>query len=160
MNSLELPTPFQLTSDTSHWNEARRIYRRVCVLRALGRDDEATVVENRDLARVLATARLAAESDAHSEETAVLGAESERVANAAVLAELLAPLLADKLASQMRANEFAASSAALLPSAAGLPVSVPARKPVIATAPDSTQRRNASVPSITDLIDGMLSQEA
>ena len=146
MNRAELPAPLQFLSDTSQWDDVRRIYRRVCLLRATGKNEEATQLENSEFARVLAAARIA--SNNGDEEAGVLAEEAERVSSACVLAELLAPLLAERLRTQ--------------PS----PISVSETAP----APVSTVREKEKsaapvrpppdkVPSIADLIDGMLSQE-
>jgi hypothetical protein len=154
LNSLELAAPFRISPDTSHWDEVRRIYRRIGVLRATGREQEAETVENRDLARALTVARAAAESE--SEETAVLAVEAERVLNASLLAEMLAPLLAERLQSTLGASVADGSRAATFapPSETTAPVAsiAPAKLP--------QPRKNEGMPSIADLIDGMLSQDA
>jgi hypothetical protein len=123
----------------SQWDEVRRIYRRVCVLRAGGKIDEAAQLENIELASALAVARLTPHSP--DEESALLAEEAERVANASVLAELLAPMLAEHL----RVN----------------PPPVQATPPAPEPKPRNTAARPppAKAPSIADLLDGMLSQE-
>lgn len=122
----------------------RRVYRRVCVLRATGKVDEAAALENEDLARALAAARIATNNS--EQEAAVLADEAERIANATVLAELLAPMLAEHLRPE--------TAPAAAPSVAMAPA-VP-DQPSKATRPPPEK----NVPSIADLIDGMLSQEA
>ena len=127
----------------SQWDEVRRIYRRVCVLRASGKIDEATQLENIELARALAVARLTPHTA--DEESALLAEEAERVANASVLAELLAPMLAEHL----RVDTAPA------PAPVVVAASIAPEKPSKASRPPAEK----NVPSIADLIDGMLSQE-
>src|SRR5690606_37509431 len=91
LNSAELPEPLHLFSEASPWDDVRRIYRRICVLRANGKADEAAHLENQDLARALAEARIATNNS--EEEAVVLAQEAEPVANDAVLAELIAPMV-------------------------------------------------------------------
>jgi hypothetical protein len=154
LNSVELPI-----SDPSrqhNWDEVRQVQRRIWLLRAIGKTDEASQLEHVDLPRALATARITAPD---VDEQSVLADEAERVANATVLAELLAPLLADRLRS---APANAASSAASAPANAS-PANTPEPTPAAATPPPrpaSAPARPASStpPSVTDLIDGMLSQ--
>ena len=141
LNSAELPEPLHLLSETSPWDDVRRIYRRICVLRANRKTDDAAQLENQDLARALAEARIATNNS--EEEAIVLAQEAERVANAAVLAELIAPMVAE----QVRAD---------LPR-----VAAPQNSP-IATPDESSKAvrpRRESVPTIADMLDGMLSQE-
>ena len=113
----------------------RRIYRRVCELRAIGRADEAVQLENSDLPAALAAARRAG---VDVDESALFAGEDERVADALLLAELLAPMLASRLPSAPR-----------LPAAG--PPSAPAR---------ASRSRTASSPQVADLIDDMLAQAA
>lgn len=120
----------------------RRIYRRVCVLRAKGAREDAAELENTELARVLAAARL--NDLLPEEEMRIFHQEAERVANASVLAELLAPLLAEELGTAPR---FAPAVSPSSPTPAHpKPANVPRPAP-------------EKPPSITDLLDGMLSQE-
>jgi hypothetical protein len=139
-----LPDP---AAAPSHWDDVRRIYRRVCVLREQGRDAEATSLEHAEFSRALSAARAA--SKAGDEEAGVLAAEAERVSTACLLAEMVAPLIAEQLRAE-------------LPGLAGGAVAVakmPARGVSVATAPKS-RPAPAAPPSITDLIDGMLSLES
>lgn len=128
----------------------------MCILRALGKDQDASSLENRDLSRALAAAREVAESE--HEEAAVLAAESERVLNASITAELLTPLLAERLSLAMQAPAPKPQVASARAEAAPTAIVVP--EPKAATPPMSAPRPSAGVPSITDLIDGMLSQES
>jgi hypothetical protein len=144
LNSAELPLPLhQFSSEKSQWDDVRRIYRRVCVLRATGKNDDAAALENEELAQALSAARIATNNS--EEEAAVLAQEAERVSNATVLAELLAPILAEHL----RADVPLVSA----PQIAAVPV-LPEKTP------KPTRSPAASVPNIADLIDGMLSQRA
>jgi hypothetical protein len=114
------------------------------VLRATGKVDDAATLENEDLARALAAARIATNNS--EQEAAVLAEEAERIINATVLAELLAPMLAEHLR----------------------PETVPATTPAVAMAPAIAEKTapvvrppaEKQLPSIADLIDGMLSQQA
>ncbi|HVU24407.1 MAG TPA: hypothetical protein VHE13_09810 [Opitutus sp.] len=112
----------------------RRLYRRVCELRATGRTAEAAELERADLSDALAAARR--ESTAF-DEAALLAAEDERIADARLLAELLAPMLASRV------------SAAPASARVTGPVPVPARAP-----------RTGSAPPVADLLDEMLTQAA
>ncbi|MEO7599762.1 MAG: hypothetical protein ABIV50_12565 [Opitutus sp.] len=147
MNSAELPSPLHFLSDTSQWDDVRRIYRRVCVLRATGKADEATQLEADDLARALAVARIA--STNNEDEIGIMVSEAERVSNAVVLAELLAPMLAEYL--RVHAPQEAAAKSVVASAAVEKAKVVPALAP--RPIPDKP-------PSIADFIDGMLSQEA
>jgi hypothetical protein len=111
------------------------------VLRATGKNDDAAVLENEDLARALSIARIATNNS--DEEAAVFSEEAERVSNATVLAELLAPMLAEHL----RPSTSPVAAQSVVPAAA-MP-----EKPAKVSRP-----LPESAPSIADLIDGMLSQ--
>jgi hypothetical protein len=142
LNSAQLPSSSSpiISSD---WEAVRRLHRRICVLRATGRDADASVLERGDFSRALSAAR--ATSDSPVNETSLLAAESDRVADACVLADVLAPLLAEQLRPGAPA-----SLAAVSPEAASTAVSTPT---------PSTRPSRVPVPGIADLIDGMLSQE-
>lgn len=130
----------------------RRVYRRICVLRAAGHPAEALDLELEELPQALATAREAAGVHA-SDEASVLAQEAERVANASVLAELVAPLLAERL--NARPAAAAASPAAV--SAATSPVRKPSHAPSAMPAA-AAKPAVQNPPSIADLLDGMLAQ--
>jgi len=92
------------------WTEVGKIYRRVCVLKSTGRHAEARRLEATELEAALACIRTAAEGSAEAEAriASVMAAESERVAEALTLAEILAPMLVERLGSNppvKRANE-------------------------------------------------------
>jgi hypothetical protein len=112
------------------------------VLRANGRKEDAVELENTELARALAAARLS-ETPA-GEEASIFAQEAERVLNASVLAELLAPMLAEELRAS--AHHVPAVPVSTATQAAPKPASVVRPAPL-------------KSPSITDLLDGMLSQE-
>lgn len=102
-------------------------------------------MENEDLARALAAARFVTNNS--EQEAVVLTEEAERVSAATVLAELLAPMLAEHLRSTHLGP-------AVAPAAVATPV-----------LPEKSSKANPpppknNVPSIADLIDGMLSQQA
>lgn len=145
----------------THWDDVRRIYRRMCLLRAAGRDRDAERIENSDLARALARARTQS-AGTEIDEAAVLAQEAERVTNAAVLAELLAPLLAEHLQHPVAQTAPLSTVVATPPSAtspATAPVSppnTPAYSPPAGSAAPRPPVLNA--PSVADLLDGMLAQ--
>lgn len=145
MNSAELSTLFPTSSETPQWAEVRRIYRRICVLRATGKSDEAAVLEETELASALAHARVTADSD--DSEAKLLADEGERVSNASAFAELLAPLLAERLRADLRFATPVTASPHSNANSAAAPAAQPARP------------LGSEVPGIADLIDGMLSQE-
>jgi hypothetical protein len=118
--------------------------RRVCVLRERGHPDDAERLRAGELMAMVAAIRTPAESDAAVSErlNAIFAQEAERVANAAVLAELLAPSLLEKLQPQPGAepNTTRASPSIAPP----LPV-------------EKTVAPRAG--SIADFIDEMIAQE-
>ncbi len=75
------------------------IYRRVCVLKSTGRHAEARRLEETELEAALAAVRKTAQASAEAEAriASVMAAESERVAEALALAEILAPMLVERL---------------------------------------------------------------
>jgi hypothetical protein len=124
------------------WEHAARLCRRICVLREQGRATDAQALEEGELARARAALRAVhSETEFDAQFTSLLAAEAERVANAAVLAELLAPRLAELLASNGAATP---SSASAISRDSPLPV--------------SPKPRGASA-NIADFIDEMLAQE-
>lgn len=129
----------------------RRIYRRICVLRAGGHPADALDLELEELPKALAAAREAAGENADMA-ASVLAQEAERVTNASILAELVAPLLADRLNAR-------AATAAPVPAAAPSPAAAfrksPAPPPAAPVAPKPAVQ---TAPSIADLLDGMLAQ--
>ncbi len=135
------------SGELSHWDDVRRIYRRICLLREQGKTAEASSLENSEFSRSLAAARAASRSG--TEEAEVLAAEAERVSTACLLAEMVAPLLAECLRDELQ----------------GTPVTTAARaeakstRAVSAASPAPVPDRPTTSPSITDLIDGMLSLE-
>lgn len=80
------------------WSEIARICRRICLLRECHQPDAAEELRRGALAEAIAAIRTTSAPDAALEQKleATFAAESERVANAAVLAELLAPLIAQQ----------------------------------------------------------------
>lgn len=119
-----------------------RLCRRICLLRERGLDDDAQRLHSGTLGALISQLRDAAGPDTTVVDQRlqqIMATENERVANAAVLAELLAPLLSDK---------------ALAPSAAAdaFPPATPAPQPV----------RPPSHPPFTDIatfIDEMIAHE-
>lgn len=152
LNSAELPNSLSSNSELPLWSEVRRIYRRICVLRATGKNDEASELERNDFFPAITAARQAPE--AAQMEMRILAEENERVASASVLAELLAPLLATKLQAT-GAGPLAAAAAVRKPES---PLAAPPRRARVAS-PENSETAAAGVPGIADMIDGMLSQE-
>jgi hypothetical protein len=120
------------------------VCRRVCILRERGQNEEAERLRAGELMTMLAAIRAPDDSDATITDrlNALFATEAERVANAAVLAEILVPMIAEQLrpltASSAAANEIPAPS-------------------VVAPAPSKpVQPRPAS---IADFIDDMIAQE-
>lgn len=116
------------------------------MLRVTGRDDEANALEHGELAVALSTARI--DADGEVDEAALLAQESDRVATASVLADLVAPLLAERLRAEI------ASLALRTPNAAAAPTAAPDPPP-----PSPPRGPAEAVPAIADLIDGMLTQQ-
>jgi hypothetical protein len=131
---------------TVSWGEVTRACRRVCVLRERGQIEEAEQLRAGQLMELVAAARTADDSDAAVAErlNAILAAETERVANAAVLAELLAPLLAGQ------------GSRRDMPPP--VPPSAPPPSPV-PVAPPPAKLPGRRPASIADFIDDMIAQE-
>lgn len=127
------------------WNDVARICRRVWVLREHGRHDEAELLRQGELAFCVAAARMPADSDADVaiRLEAIMAHEAERVASAAVLAELLLPILTQQLSAP--AVLVAPASPAAIPAAPKL------------NAPQAPAQRPAA--SIADFIDMMIAQE-
>ena len=133
----------------------RRLYRRICLLRATGQNEEASALERSEFSEVLSSARKAPE--AAQNETRILAEESERVASASILAELLAPILAKKLQAPVLTSVETTSPAPARKTETSL--SAPPRRARVSSAENSESPAAAGVPGIADLIDGMLSQE-
>lgn len=148
LNSAALPSFSSSTPRSSAWDSVRRLYRRICVLRALGKEDEALALERSEYRFVLSQAR--AEAESIVDEANLLASEAERVEAAALLAEVLAPLLAERLRS---AGEPAPTSVAL-PAPAQF---VSSKSPTAPAAP--SRPTPAVVPGVADLIEGMLLQQ-
>lgn len=142
MSSVAVSPSCAPLAEPAHWDEVRRIYRRLCLLRSQGHLDEAAALESAEFARALSAARKASRTG--GDEAAVLAAEAERVSTACLLAEMIAPLLAECLRAEW--PSFAAARA-------------PARTASPRVAP-SSRTPSAAPPGIADLIDGMLSLEA
>lgn len=123
---------------TQPWRELGEIYRRICALRAQGRETDARAVEEGDFAAAVTALRERSGPGPENEERlqAVLAVEENRVVDATALAELLIPLLAERF----RLQPVAIAAAAASPR--------PAKRPAPAAAP-----------SVADFIDDMLAQE-
>jgi len=116
------------------------LVRRVCVLRALGRHDEAAALELREFGPTLEQLRSSNEPGAFSDAAvaALWSEERLRVSEAAVLAELLA--------QWMRVP--------------ALPGAIERRGTASASTSPLRPHRSDSAPVITDLLDQMLAGES
>jgi len=110
------------------------------VLRERGRSEEAEQLRASSLEQLLSDRRSEGEPDATIDDhlAAILVTEQERVANAAVLAELLLPILSEHLRSSAPLAKIAAVAAP------------PARPPAAPRVPST---------GIADFIDEMIAQE-
>lgn len=129
------------------WDEVRRLVRRIGLLRAAGRHAEALDLEIDELSRAFTAAR-AADPAGEDRSPAIQHEETERIAQASALAEILAPLLAEKLRQHLPPAVVGAAAALATPTESVRP---PAPN---AAAPSPT----SSPPSIADFIDSMLAQ--
>jgi hypothetical protein len=120
--------------------------RRVCVLRERGQHGEAEQLRTTSLAELVAALKSPAETDATitARLETIFAAETERVANAMVLADLLVPRLTEQLRS------FA-------PLPGMTPAAVNAAAP--AMPPPKPAPARAATISIADFIDDMIAQE-
>jgi hypothetical protein len=120
------------------WIKAGRVYRRVCLLRLEGRDDDARHVMEGEFAQAEAAALASCrgEADGESHLRAFLDGEGERMAMAVALAEVLVPELSRRLFLQSAAPVRA--SQAPEPSLAG---------------------SRSAAPALADFIDEMLALE-
>ena len=125
------------------WSDVARECRRVCVLRERGRNDEAEQVRQGFLADLVSAARAPTDTDADvaARLETLFARETERVANAAVLAELLLPVLLENL----RAVVATASAASVV-------------KPAAPILPRTSTPPTAAI-SIADFIDAMIARE-
>jgi hypothetical protein len=125
------------------WREIARTCRRVCLLRERGEHEEAERVRTGPLAALVSAARTPTDTDAGMalRLESLWAQETERVANAAVLAELLRNLLPEPPRSPASPSRATAGAAATpkLSSVPSKPRAVPA--------------------SIADFIDTMLEQD-
>jgi hypothetical protein len=142
---LRNPSDSNFPGSMTPWGEVARACRRICVLRERGQQDDAERIRTEELPRLVALARAPEETDAMANERLekIFSLEEERVASAAVIAELLAPMLAGK--SRPAPVEQVAVSVAPMPAAV-----------TPAPAPKPPERRSAS---IADFIDEMIAQE-
>lgn len=151
------------------WSDLARVCRRVCILRERGLAEEAEQLRTGQLAAMVTAVRTPQETDEAIERklAGLFATETERVANAAALAELLAPMLTDAriaplpLAAVSSAAPFAAASAA--PFAVGTAPSTtpfpPASSTPPAAAPAAKPARVAGALDLAGFIDEMIAQE-
>lgn len=120
-----------------------RMIRQACVLRERGDGDGAARLRERELATAIRDCRLAHGPDALPESAlqALFATEERRVAEAAILSELLVPRLAEALA------------------AAHVRASAPGARPALGASPAPVAAAPAGPPAIPDLLDAMLAAE-
>jgi hypothetical protein len=120
----------------------------VCILRERGQAEEAERLRVGELAEMLLAVRSPGDTDATvaARLDSIFSAETERVANAAVLAELLTPMLAEHLRPAATSQESA-------------PVIATVAEPLVTTPPAKTPAPRTTAISITDFIDEMIAQE-
>ena len=152
LSSASPPFPLHSTA-ASRWREVQSVYRRVCVLRASGKNEEAEVLESTKLTQAVGSLR---ESSPVTPDqlSGLFAAEEQRVADARALAEILLPMLME--------SSFA------LPLAASRPVTnsiaTASRTPATATVDSESKspledKSTGTLPGIADFIDEMLSQD-
>jgi hypothetical protein len=126
------------------WSDVARVCRRVCVLRERGQNEEAERLRAGELMTLLAAIRTPGDSDSATTDrlNALFATEAERVANAAVLAEMLLPMLAE----QLRPPAITAAAPQEIPMA-------------VVMAPVVTRPKPPRPASIADFIDDMIAQE-
>jgi len=115
------------------------VYRRVCLLRLEGRDDDARCVMDGEFAQAEAEALAACRGEADGESLLrrFLDGEGERMASAVALAEVLVPELSRRLFLQAAAPSRAGQGPGAAPAAA----------------------RGGGAPALADFIDEMLALE-
>lgn len=154
LNSAALPTTASPPDELL--NNVRRIYRRICLLRATGRHSEALDLEIDEFSRVLAASHDAGVAEHRT--SAAMSEEAARVTQAATLAEVLAPLLAEKLRES--SAPVVAASPATAPSPAALSQTASARPAFAAPSHSPSPAPVSGAPSVTDLLDGMFALES
>lgn len=135
------PSVSNFPAQAPSWSDLARVCRRVCVLRERGLAADAERVRAGELAEILAALRTPDDTEEAIAQrlAATFAVEAERVANAAVLAELLAPLIA----------EHARPAAEPLGQRTDSASPLPGPKPVARTGPLD----------LADFIDDMIAQE-
>ncbi|MDO8544158.1 MAG: hypothetical protein Q7S40_27265 [Opitutaceae bacterium] len=138
------PSASNLPAQHVCWSDVARACRRVCLLREQGDSDEAERLRSGPLADMIAALRTPADTEASLAQRleSIFAAETERVATAVVIAELLAPML--------RPMSFS-SAAPLSPAHA-------ATRIVASNAPFTHPGRSGAA-DIADFIDEMIAQE-
>jgi hypothetical protein len=144
---------FHFSSQQNLWSDVTRLCRRICLLRERGHGDEAEQLRTGPLADLMMQLSAAGENAAVIDEQLekIFAVETERVADAAVLAELLAPLLDERAAARTR--QHSESSPAAPHAAADSKVLLFDSPP---PAPAAARRRSGD---IADFLDEMIALE-
>jgi hypothetical protein len=149
------PFPSRPNSPSLLLREVRAICRRVCILRALGKFEEAEILSTGQLTSAIALAR---ESQELSEEQleALFTAEEDRVDTAQALAEILLPLLTAANAAAATENHFSPNRYFASDSRAEADRTPDSSTELAASASSNT---SPMLPGIADFIDEMLTQD-
>lgn len=147
------PFPF-LSPKPSPWREVQVLYRRICVLGATGKREEADTLRTQQLEPAIKALR---ESSAVADDQleAMFAAEEERAATAHMLAEILLPLLSEATtaAAPLRRNFPSQSSPSHEYASSAESVSQPGFEPATGNS------ASPLLPGIADFIDEMLTQD-
>jgi hypothetical protein len=145
------PPPFSSSKPTPPLlRDVRALYRRVCVLRASAKVDEADALLSGKLASAIARARESQEIP-ESQLEAIFAIEEDRVDTAHTLAEILLPLLIAANEASASQRNFATSRTTETEPSSETP-----------SEPAQTAASNNSgpmLPGIADFIDEMLTQD-
>jgi hypothetical protein len=127
------------------WSDVARVCRKVCVLRERGQSGEAEQLRAQTLPELLAALKTPTDTDAAIAQRveSIFAVETERIANATVLAELLVPLLSEQLRGLAVPPNMISASLSPAP-----PPPPPPKPPA-----------RAATISIADFIDDMIAQE-
>lgn len=146
-------SPFPLHSTAaSRWREVQSVYRRVCVLRSAGKNEEAERLEATTLPQAIGTLRDSS-TVTPAQLEGLFAAEEQRVSDARALAEILLPMLLE--------SSFVLPVAASRPATTAIAAS-PASRATVAPASSDEKTlpdNSGTLPGIADFIDEMLSQD-
>lgn len=154
------PPPFSSRhTSPSLLRDVRVLYRRVCVLRASGKIDEAEALLSGKVAAAIASARESSEVSEQQLEN-IFASEEDRVDTAHALAEILLPLLTAANETSAALRNFGSPRPAESPRHPGGESGYDSTAPTTSQ-PAENNGANAGpmLPGIADFIDEMLTQE-